>query len=340
MDKMFCDALTCILSEGRLTKPSRSATSPHSRFGAGGAPLIEVQHWHYQWRDVHKRLLHNRVRSAWLDQAIGLTLWQFGGAGRLKDIQFYNPAAEKFSDDGVTLRASWGQRLFGGSESIFARCISLLQRDPETMRAVACISWPEDSGVESKDVPCLISIHFLIRDGSLELICHLRALNPYWVFPYDHFFLTVLLEYSASILGLAVGTLNYTVNSLHLSITDRQLVEAALEGGAANSAREMPVMAPRLDLQYWDRVNESERHIRVLLDKNMRSQVLRKDWEAALSIAPDDWSIQLLQALVHAYTNRRGSRGGIDIDCPTWAAAYLSGMAISASGSHLSEKRA
>lgn len=97
----------------------------------------------------------------------------------------------------------------------------LLRRDPDTRQAVITIFGPVDHR-ESRDVPCTVSLHFMVRDGALELITYMRS-NDVWLgWPYDVVMFTVLQEALATDLGLRLGQYTHVAGSLHLYDTNHE----------------------------------------------------------------------------------------------------------------------
>ncbi|MCJ7761253.1 thymidylate synthase, partial [Candidatus Bathyarchaeota archaeon] len=97
------------------------------------------------------------------------------------------------------------------------QCVNILSRDPESRRAVMTIFDPDKDFVDSKDIPCNIAIHWLIRDGFLNMKVFQRSSDIWWGFSgINTFEWSVLHQLMASWLNVQVGTLAYFISSLHL----------------------------------------------------------------------------------------------------------------------------
>lgn len=241
MDTIFLSALQDLLSHGKFVEPIRDIASPHSGFGRSPRRTLEVCDWSIRTQDVRSRFLANSARAARIDRAIGMAFWSFCARKDVASLQAYNPRASDFSDDGLTIRAPWGYRILReGPRSPVARALSILAQDRSSLRAVVPVLHLDDVGAPSRDVPCLQSLHFTCRSGYLHLTCFLRSLNPYWVWPYDHFFLTALLEFCSCLLRVEPGSLGYLVSSLQIDETDIPLVERALK----TNDTPLPAMSP------------------------------------------------------------------------------------------------
>lgn len=150
--------------------------------------------------------------------AIGELLWYLSGSNRLSDIAKYSKVWNRMSDDGETLNSAYGYRIFekfGFNQLEYVE--NLLKKEPLTRQAVIHIKDPIDH-IEhpSKDVPCTLSLQFLVRNGALNLTVHMRS-NDIWTgFPYDVFSFTCIQIMLAFRLGLEIGTYTHTAGSLHL----------------------------------------------------------------------------------------------------------------------------
>jgi len=112
-------------------------------------------------------------------------------------------------------------RHYGGSplDSIdqIAECVRLLKADPTTRRAVMTIFDPELDYIDTKDVPCNNWIHWLIRDGKLNMYIAQRSSDILYGFSgINTFEWSVLHEMMAYWTRTEVGTLDYMISSLHL----------------------------------------------------------------------------------------------------------------------------
>jgi thymidylate synthase len=161
---------------------------------------------------------------------------------------FVNPVTGK-------LDGAYGPRV--GPQLDYIR--SLLWRDPDTRQAVVTIFGPEDHR-ESRDIPCTVSLHFMVRRGALELVVYMRS-NDVWLgWPYDVVMFTALQEALATDLGLKLGQYTHVDGSLHLYDTNREgaigIVHDWLQGRLevlAPVLHPMPTGASLEDLQGYAR---------------------------------------------------------------------------------------
>ena len=104
----------------------------------------------------------------------------------------------------------YGYRFFRQDESGASQWTvaqNLLRHDPFTRRAVLLMSQPlAASDIDARDVACASSLQFLLRDGRLDALLHMRSNDAFWGLPYDVFLFTMLQELMAAELGVELGT--------------------------------------------------------------------------------------------------------------------------------------
>ena len=130
----------------------------------------------------------------------------------------------RFTDRGI-FDGGYGIRAFGQ----LGRVADLLAADPDSRQAVATI---HDGNVDllrvTKDVPCTLSLQFMVRNEKLCLRVTMRS-NDVWLgLPYDIVQFTLLQHAMATALGREVGWYHHAVGSLHMYERDRLKVEMAL----------------------------------------------------------------------------------------------------------------
>jgi thymidylate synthase len=151
--------------------------------------------------------------------AIAESLWVLAGRSDLAYLTPYLKRAPDFSDDGGrTWRAGYGPRLrsWHGTDQL-AAVRNLLHDSPTSRRAVASLFDPSEDFQVSNDVPCNNWLHFLARDGHLDLNVAARSTDIWWGFSgINAFEWSVALEMMARWLGLQPGVLTFFTSSLHL----------------------------------------------------------------------------------------------------------------------------
>lgn len=218
--------------------------------------------------------------------AIGEFCWHVSGSNALRFIEYYAPAWKEFTDDAAINGSCYGYRVFNkkhGQQTTWEKLIALLEFDSQSRRAI--LQFFDGKGntdnLSSKDVPCACSLQFLIRDGRLHAIAHMRSNDAIWGLPYDVFLFTMIQEMLACELNLELGTYSHFAASLHLYERHYELSQKIVE--SSNSLFfEMPPMQEinqlRDFLELEERVRTDERY------NSHKEMSLHKYWRDLLSV--------------------------------------------------------
>jgi thymidylate synthase len=146
--------------------------------------------------------------------------WMLQGSDRLDWLTPYCSQIAQFSDDGIVMSGAYGPKI----KSQIQYIIKTLLDDKYSRQAVLTI-W-ERTPKPSKDIPCTISMQFLLRQEELHLIVNMRS-NDIWLgFPYDIFSFSMVATYVALHLSLWMtvtpGFLYLNVGSQHLYHVDQE----------------------------------------------------------------------------------------------------------------------
>lgn len=165
--------------------------------------------------------------------------WILTGRNDVASIEPYSPHIASFSNDGYRFDGAYGPRIVDQLRYI----VDTLTRDPDSRQAVIEIWRPNPR--DSKDVPCTLSIQWLIRNGKLHCVDTMRSSDAWLGWPYDTFNFSMLSAYVALLLrerghkeegcssqskvlsNLQLGTLWLTAGSSHLYVNP-------IEDGATN----------------------------------------------------------------------------------------------------------
>ena len=167
-------------------------------------------------------------------------IWILAGGDDLSFLAFWNPRIRRFSDDGLTLCGAYGYRI-GSQPRIEAEAAGRLRhwtkteeapridqlrlayetlQEMPTSRQVVIQIWDRtldlpNPRIRSKDVPCNLVSHLMIRHGKLEWLQIMRSNDLFWGFPYNVIQFTTLQEIVAGWLGVGLGTYMHISDSLH-----------------------------------------------------------------------------------------------------------------------------
>lgn len=136
-------------------------------------------------------------------------LWIQAGLKDVKSLVRYNSLMQGFSDDGEILNGAYGPRLHGQWGYIFKAL-----ENPDSRQAVATIWSP--SPEPSKDIPCTISLQWLIRDDLLHCTINMRSSDVWLGLPYDFFTFSQLTNMVSSFIRVPVGTITMNLASSHI----------------------------------------------------------------------------------------------------------------------------
>ena len=120
-------------------------------------------------------------------------------------LSFINKKTNKF--DGA-----YGPRIY----TQLKHCFEKLKKDQDSRQAVINIyDWRLDMH-ESNDIPCTLSLQFLLRKEKLNLIVTMRSNDLLWGFPYDVNAFCFLQEVMASWLNKKLGIYIHQNGSTHI----------------------------------------------------------------------------------------------------------------------------
>ncbi len=171
------------------------------------------------------RVLNIEGRKSSFRYSVAEWFWYMSGKNDLEFISKYAPSMEKFSDDGKTIRSGYGYKMFRpylDGQTQVEYVINKLMSDRDSRQAVIMIREPEDTlhdirmGLKSKDIPCTLSLHFMIINNKLTLIVNMRSQDLMVGKVYDIFTFTMLQEYIAMALEVDLGDFIMVDNNLHI----------------------------------------------------------------------------------------------------------------------------
>lgn len=223
-------------------------------------------------RNLRRRVIATPHSSFNPAVAVARLIWHLGARSDLTAIEFYEPRARLFSDDGVVLPGSnTGARLFGGGDGSdqIRGLIARLREDPSSRRAMGVVWRPEDAVRESRDIPCTLALACHLREGQLETTVTMRSNNALRLLPYNLFEYTMLAELIAVEIGAQLGFYWHSALSLHVFDNDLEAAKILLEGENAAGAAMPPMPGP----------NPLEEAARLVAhEEKLRSAFLAEAW--------------------------------------------------------------
>jgi thymidylate synthase len=220
------DAWTSLVQHLRMQEP---VTSPR------GMPIREFLNLHWTVEDARSNTFENRYRNLSYRFTVAEWLWIWYGHEDVKTIAQYNKNIAQFSDNAVTFFGAYGPRI----RAQWGRVLTALMRDKDSRQAVIQIFLPLPDS--SKDIPCTLSVQFLIRDGRLNTIVNMRSSDVWLGLPYDMFNFSMLGNIAAAELRIPQGWISFNLGSSHMYERNREAAGDALN--AVTYPDEVPMTA-------------------------------------------------------------------------------------------------
>lgn len=148
--------------------------------------------------------------------------WIMDGRNTVDTITDYSKAISSFSNDGFYFDGAYGPRVVDQLRYI----VDSLEKDRDTRQAVLTI-WRTNPR-ESKDIPCTVSIQWLIRDNKIYCIDTMRSSDIWLGWPYDIFNFTMLTGYIMLLLRER-GINNLELGNIYINAGSQHLYESNFE---------------------------------------------------------------------------------------------------------------
>lgn len=195
--------------------------------------------------------------------ALGEFLWYLSKDTRLDFIDYYVTGRfQQESDDGVTIRSGYGERLqnWRGINQL-DNVVNLLKEHPTSRRATIQLFDATDLSERFKSIPCTCTLQFLVREDQLHMFVAMRSNDAYLGLPHDVFSFTMLQEMVARTVGVGLGQYKHCAGSLHLYGDHWDLARQYLNEGWQDT-RPMPAMPlgdPRNGMAWLQGIEASAR---------------------------------------------------------------------------------
>ena len=126
-------------------------------------------------------LAEGRITPGYFDFAFAEPTWIITGDNMLAPMMKAAPSFVRFSDDGRYMRGAYGPKIVDQLTYV----VDSIVADPDTRQAVINI-WRENPR-GSKDVPCTLSLQFLVRSGQIHTVVSMRSSDAWLGWPFDVF---------------------------------------------------------------------------------------------------------------------------------------------------------
>ena len=157
--------------------------------------------------------------------------WILTGQNRVKTIKEYGDIA-RFSDDGIHFDGAYGPKVVDQLRYVS----DALYSDKYSRQSVMSIWRPNPR--DSKDIPCTLTLQWLMRDNLLDCVANMRSSDAWLGWPYDVFnfsmisgYILLLLREQREYPSCSLGTLYINVGSQHLYEKNREAAERIIKQG-------------------------------------------------------------------------------------------------------------
>jgi thymidylate synthase len=139
--------------------------------------------------------------------------------------------------DGSVFDGAYGVRAHG----MIRRIVEQITSDRDTRQAVITIyDANRDLGAKSSDVPCTLSLQFILRKDALHMVTTMRSNDVWRGLPYDLMQFIMLQYVIADHFEVDLGTYTHNVGSLHLYESDLEGVDRVLSQDKLGESLDMP----------------------------------------------------------------------------------------------------
>tara|TARA_R100000655_G_scaffold34941_1_gene67881 strand:- start:486 stop:1202 length:717 start_codon:yes stop_codon:yes gene_type:complete len=136
--------------------------------------------------------------------------WILSGSNDISYPVKYMKKYQDYSDNGVIMSGAYGPAVYRQMHYV----LDTLNADINSRQAVMTI-WTERPQ-QSKDIPCTLSLQFIVRNSKLHCIANMRSSDVFLGLPYDIFVFSMISTNIANHLGLELGYLTWQAGSAHI----------------------------------------------------------------------------------------------------------------------------
>lgn len=310
-DDAWRATLRHLAERGDDTDEIQDPLSIGSLFGDRPQRTRELLATQFGIANSRRRIVRSARRRFNISHAVAQLFWILAGSDDAGLIGFYHPFGRKLSDDGMTLFAAPGARIFSSSNGDqFESVVRRLTSDRATRRAVIQILVPADAIEERKDISCFLAAQFFIRHDKLSCIGLMRSQSAAMVLPHDLFLLLMLHEAVAARLGISTGPYYHWAGSLHYYATEEVMVRGIM-AERVQPPIEMPPMPP-LTLATRRNLAAVEVEVRSLLSANIDASIDLARYDL------DPYWTDLFSVLVAGARHEHGARSIGQDRIPEW----------------------
>jgi thymidylate synthase len=201
--------------------------------------------------------------------------WILSGDNKVASIAPFSKEISRFSDDGHFFFGAYGPKIVDQLSHV----VSSLLRDPDSRQAFINI-WRENPP-GTRDVPCTVSLQFLIRAGTLHVVTTMRSSDAWLGVPYDAFTQAMLGCYVLALYrrrgGTAAGRLGRVIlNAASAHVYEEQWSDALRTIAVGQQLLPKFEYAPLDPSEFWDDPHSLVVHLWLLANKVPAQHVNRR----------------------------------------------------------------
>lgn len=222
----FKKIATQILSNGLTSMPRQYQTKQ-----CIGATII---------MDPNDTMIRNKQRKMnYVFSMIQKIIYTSGNGFYTGILEWYN-SNYTYYEDGIDI-GNYGWRIAPQLRQI----VDILTDDPDSRQAIISVYNPMlDQKRQTVDVPCTLTLHFMIRQGKLDMIVSMRSNDLLWGFSYDINQFAYIQKLLAGILGFKTGKYIHHSNSLHIYDYSYQSFQKIIQCDEYFTKQQQPDFAP------------------------------------------------------------------------------------------------
>ena len=163
--------------------------------------------------DMETPIINHEKRKLNQSFMFGEAYWILSGSNDLEGVARYMKKIRNYSDNGSILSGAYGPHVVRQLEYVKRT----LLKDRDSRQAVLTI-WQERPE-PSKDIPCTVSLQFLLRNNKLNCVAYMRSSDAYIGLPYDLFVFSCISARVSEMLGISgitLGELTVCAGSAHI----------------------------------------------------------------------------------------------------------------------------
>jgi len=176
--------------------------------------------------DMNEPVVMSKERKLGLGFMFAEAAWILSGRNDVRSIAPFAKKIREFSDDGYFFQGAYGPQIIQQLPYI----LECFKKDLYTRQAVISIWKP--SPPNSKDIPCTITVQFMVRANCLHTFVSMRSSDAWLGIPYDWFNFSMLSYYVMALIGnhsLLPGFLHFVAASQHCYEDDASKVVDVLQ---------------------------------------------------------------------------------------------------------------